>query len=112
MQGCKCKFTADATDCEQSLRLDFELTAAIRRAGISLGLARQYRCAYGAHPSGVGTPTPRSIALVLQKPSIIFIASRCVRSLRLCIGFRFASVQQVSLIRRSVRVRASAFGAS
>ena len=51
--------------------------------GISLGLVRQYRCAYGAPSSGVGTPTPRSIALVLQKPSIIFIASRCVRSLRL-----------------------------
>ena len=80
--------------------------------GISLGLVRQYRCAYGAPSSGVGTPTPRSIALVLQKPSIRFIASRCVRSLRLCIGFRFASVQRVSFIRRSVRVRASAFGAS
>ena len=51
--------------------------------GISLGLVRQYRCAYGAPSSGVGTPTPRSIALVLQKPSIRFIASRCVRSLRL-----------------------------
>src|SRR3989338_7066726 len=51
--------------------------------GISLGLVRQYRCAYGAPPCGVGTPTPRSIALVLQKPSFILSASRCVRSLRL-----------------------------
>ena len=51
--------------------------------GISLGLARQYMCAYGAPSSGVGTPTPRSIALVLQKPSTRFIASRCVHSLRL-----------------------------
>ena len=51
--------------------------------GISLGLVRQYRCAYGAPSSGVGTPTPRSIALVLQKPSFDMSASRCVRSLRL-----------------------------
>ncbi len=51
--------------------------------GISLGLVRQYRCAYGAPPCGVGTPTPRSITLVLQKPSFIISASRCVRSLRL-----------------------------
>src|SRR3989338_472148 len=39
--------------------------------GISLGLVRQYRCAYGAPSSGVGTPPPRSIALVLQKPSFV-----------------------------------------
>src|SRR3989344_2710055 len=62
----KCKNTiADATGCEQCLRLDVLLLPAIRRAGISLGLARRYRGAYGAHPSGVGTPTPRSITLVL-----------------------------------------------
>jgi hypothetical protein len=51
--------------------------------GISLGLVRQYRCACRAPLSGVGTPTPRSIALVLQKPSFDISASRCVRSLRL-----------------------------
>ena len=38
--------------------------------GISLGLVRQYRCAYGAHPSGVGTPTPRSIALGSKNPRL------------------------------------------
>ena len=80
--------------------------------GISLGLVRQYRCAYGAHPSGVGAPTPRYITLVLQKPSFILelLAVRPFASS--FIGFRFAILQQVSFIRRSVRVRASAFGAS
>jgi len=41
--------------------------------GISLGLVRQYRCAYGAHPSGVGTPTPRSIALGSKNPRLYLL---------------------------------------
>src|SRR3989344_1283966 len=66
------------------LRIDVELVPAIRRAGylararpaVSVRLRR-------LSLSGVGTPTPRSIALVLQKPSFDISASRCVRSLRL-----------------------------
>src|SRR3989344_625943 len=51
--------------------------------GISLGLVRQYRCAYSAPSSGVGTPTPRSIALGSKNPRLYLSCSRCVRSLRL-----------------------------
>ena len=51
--------------------------------GISLGLVRQYRCAYSAPSSGVGTPTPRSIALGSKNPRLYLSSSRCVRSLRL-----------------------------
>src|SRR3989344_1423394 len=41
--------------------------------GISLGLARQYRCAYGPPPCGVGTPTPRSIALGSKNPRLYLL---------------------------------------
>src|SRR3989344_3077658 len=91
MQGCKCKPTADATGCEQCLRIGVELLPAIRRAGylararsaVSVRLRRSIEWGGHTHP-----PLHRAR---VQKPSIIFIASRCVRSLRLCIGFRFAT---------------------
>src|SRR3990167_3830054 len=80
--------------------------------GISLGLVRELRCAWGAPWGGVGTPPPRSIALVLQKPSFILelLAVRPFASS--FIAHQFAILQRVSYCCRSVRVRASAFGAS
>src|SRR3989344_3988655 len=41
--------------------------------GISLGLVRQDRCAFGAHPGGVGTPPPRSIALGSKNPRLYLL---------------------------------------
>src|SRR3989344_3077659 len=41
--------------------------------GISLGLVRQYRCGYAAPSSGVGTPTPRSIALGSKNPRLYLL---------------------------------------
>ena len=44
--------------------------------GISLGLVRQYRCAYGAPSSGGGTPTPPPITPELPKHSAVVRGSR------------------------------------
>ena len=63
--------------------------------GISLGLVRQYRCAFGAHPSGVGTPTPRSIALGSKKPRLDLLP--CGASVR----FVFVSVSGLLACSRS-----------
>ncbi|KKW27790.1 MAG: hypothetical protein UY70_C0007G0001 [Candidatus Kaiserbacteria bacterium GW2011_GWB1_52_6] len=79
----ECKSTADATGCEQCLRIDVELLPAIRRAGylararpaVSVRLRRSIEWGGHTHP-----PLHRAR---VQKPSIRFIASRCVRSLRL-----------------------------
>src|SRR3989344_4849242 len=71
--------------------------------GISLGLVRQDRCAFGAHPGGVGTPPPRSIALGSKNPRLYLLPRGA------SVRFVFVSVSGLLACSRS-HVSAAPFG--